>query len=239
VPWGDVAALEQATAAAGDDLAAVILEPVVERLPDAGWIAAARTICDRRGAVLIFDEIKTGFRLRRGGYMEESGVLPDLATFGKAMANGFPLACVVGRAAPMEEGVGRTWISSTLASEAMALAAAEAVLDRHAAEDVCAELAGIGRAMSEGVRAAIATSGYEGATVEGIDPMWFVRFERPHDESRFLARALAHGVMFKRGAYNYVALPHAPLLHDIEAGASKAFVEMVEEDEHGAGEDDA
>jgi glutamate-1-semialdehyde aminotransferase len=148
------------------------------------------------------------------------------------MANGYPLAAVVGRAAPMDEAFGRgAWISSTLASEAIALAAAEAVLDRHATEDVCATLAAIGREMRSGAQAAIAASGVGGVAVEGIDPMWFFRFDDAGDEAAFLARALGHGVLFKRGAYNYPALPHEGRLNVIEGAASQAFVELVEGDE--------
>jgi len=88
VPFDDVAALEQAAADAGSGLAAIVIEPVVERLPSEEWIARARALCDASGAVLIFDEMKTGFRLRTGGYQEYSRVTPDLAAFGKAMANG-------------------------------------------------------------------------------------------------------------------------------------------------------
>ncbi len=79
-----------------------MLEPVIERLPSEEWVAAARASATSSGAVLVFDEIKTGFRLRAGGYQEYATVEPDLATFGKAMANGYPLAAVVGRAAVME-----------------------------------------------------------------------------------------------------------------------------------------
>jgi glutamate-1-semialdehyde aminotransferase len=236
VPFGDADALSAAVRRAGADLACIVLEPVVERLPPAEWLMLARSLCDATGALLVFDEVKTGFRVATGGWQEKGGVVPDLASFGKAMANGFPLAAVVGRAAPMDEAFARgTWISSTLASEAIALAAADAVLDRHAAEDVCAELAAIGAEMRGGAAAAIATSGIDGVSVEGIDPMWFFRFDQAGDESRFLARALAHGVMFKRGAYNFAALPHRPLLADIEAAASQAFVELMEE----GGADDA
>ena len=79
-------------------LAAIVLEPVIERLPSPEWIARAREVCDATGAALVFDEIKTGFRLRRADTSSSPGVTPDLATFGKAMANGYPLAAVVGRA---------------------------------------------------------------------------------------------------------------------------------------------
>ena len=84
------------------NLAAVILEPLVHDVAPAAWLSAARRACDRTGAVLIFDEIKTAFRVRTGGVQELLGVLPDLTTLGKAMANGYPLAAVVGRAGVME-----------------------------------------------------------------------------------------------------------------------------------------
>src|SRR5206468_3521568 len=82
----------------------------------------------RVGAVLVFDEIKTAFRLAIGGAAERYGVRPDLTVLGKALANGFPLAVVGGREDLMS-GVARTWISSTLATESVALAAAQATVD--------------------------------------------------------------------------------------------------------------
>jgi glutamate-1-semialdehyde aminotransferase len=133
VPFDDVGALDAACRTAGRDLAAVVIEPVIERLPSAEWIAAARGLCDELGAVLVFDELKTGFRLARGGYQELAGVTPDLAAFGKAMANGFPLAAVVGNKSIMEAAT-RTWISSTLAGESMSIAAALAVLHIYESE---------------------------------------------------------------------------------------------------------
>jgi glutamate-1-semialdehyde 2,1-aminomutase len=117
-------------AEAGGDLAAIVIEPVVERLPSREWLDAARRLCDAQGAVLVFDEIKTGFRLRPGGYQDYGKFEPDIAAFGKAMANGFPISAVVGRAAIMEAAT-KTWISSTLASEAMSLAAVAGVLEWH------------------------------------------------------------------------------------------------------------
>ena len=207
IPFDDVAALEEAVTDAGPHLAAIVLEPVVERLPSEAWIRRARTLCDRTGAVLIFDEVKTAFRLRTGGYQDFAGVLPDVCAIGKAMANGFPLAAVVGRAEIMD-AARATWISSTLASETTALAAASAVLDRHTSTDVCGGLATIGRSMREAVEHALQASGYAGATIEGIDPMWMIRFSDDGDQSRFIAGAIAERVIFKRGAYNFACLAH-------------------------------
>jgi glutamate-1-semialdehyde 2,1-aminomutase len=229
VPFDDLPALELACERARDDLAAVVIEPVVERLPTPEWVAAARALCDRYGAVLIFDEVKTGFRLRPGGYQELAGVEPDLAAFGKAMANGYPVSAVAGRAAVMEVAE-RTWISSTLAGEATALAATAAVLDHYEQNDVCDSLATIGDAMREAVQRAIEACGIAGVTVEGIAPMWFLRFDSPAREARFLALALEEGVLFKRGPYNFASLAHdEETIIELERVASTAFVSLAEE----------
>jgi glutamate-1-semialdehyde 2,1-aminomutase len=231
VPFDDVAALERACQEAGSDLAAIVLEPVIERLPSREWLDAARRLCDASGAVLVFDEIKTGFRLRPGGYQEYGTFEPDLAAFGKAMANGFPIAAVVGRAAVMEAAA-NTWISSTLASETTALAAVGGVLDWHDRGEVCDTLWRTGEEMMDAVRRSIAASGVGGVTVDGIAPMWMLSFDSPERESRFLELAVSEGVLFKRGAYNYPSMAHdEETLVDIERAASTALVTLAEETE--------
>jgi glutamate-1-semialdehyde aminotransferase len=230
VPFDDVPALERAVSDAGNRLAAIVIEPVFERLPSPEWIARARELATSAGAVLVFDEIKTGFRLRTGGYQAHADVVPDLAAFGKAMANGFPLSAVVGDRDVMD-AARKTWISSTLASEASALAAAAAVLSWHDQVDVCDSLWHIGSEMRSAVTDAIAASGVEGITVDGIDPMWMLRFDRPERERRFLELAAANGLLLKRGAYNYAALAHdEDALRDLERGASGALVELRDEE---------
>ncbi|MFN8574892.1 MAG: aminotransferase class III-fold pyridoxal phosphate-dependent enzyme [Gemmatimonadaceae bacterium] len=231
VPFDDLPALERAVKAAGGNLAAIILEPIVEREPSEAWVEAARSLCESSGAVLIFDEMKTGFRVRAGGYQVLSGITPDLATFGKALANGYPLAVVVGRERIMQAAA-KTWISSTLAGEGTALAAAGAVLDRYAGEDdVCEQLAEIGRSMRSSVEAAIQASGIRGVRVSGLDPMWMLHFEDPAIEREFLVRSAREGVLFKRGAYNYASLAHGEeeVLVEIERVASSVFVGLAEE----------
>ena len=207
VPFDDVAALRAACDAAGSDLAAVMVEPIVERLPSPAWLAAARELCDRAAAALVFDEVKTGFRVHAGGFQALGGVVPDLAVFGKAMANGYPLSAVVGRAAVMEAGRA-AWISSTLASEGTALAAAGSVLDVHAERDVAAALRTAAAALRAAVARAVRESGAEGVTVDGIDPMWFLRFDDERAQQRFLEGALDAGALFKLGAYNFASLAH-------------------------------
>lgn len=232
VPYDDVAVLQAAVDEAGNQLAAIVIEPVIERLPSVEWIAKARELTTAVGAVLILDEIKTGFRLRTGGYQAYADVMPDLAAFGKAMANGYPLSAVMGHRDIME-AARKTWISSTLASEASALAAAAAVLSWHDTADVCDSLWAIGADMRRAITAAIEASGVDGVTVDGIDPMWLLRFDDPRREQRFLELSAQHGVLFKRGAYNFAALAHdEDAIREIEGGASAALVDLRDEDEN-------
>lgn len=99
--WNDVHLLRQTLARHGGELAAVIMEPVmcnsacIPPLP--GFLQAARDLCTEYGIALIFDEVITGFRLDLSGAQGYFGVTPDLATYGKAMANGFPIACLAGK----------------------------------------------------------------------------------------------------------------------------------------------
>lgn len=115
VPFDDVLALRSAVAL-GPAPAAIIIEPLVHDIASLEWLQVARDEATRVGAVLIFDEVKTAFRVRTGGVQALRDVTPDLTTLGKAMANGYPLAAVVGRADVMD-AARRTWISSTAASE--------------------------------------------------------------------------------------------------------------------------
>ena len=239
VPFDDLVALEAAVDAAHGRLAAIVLEPVVERLPSTAWLRAARHACDRHGAVLIFDEVKTGCRLHVGGFQattDTAGVLPDVATFGKALANGYPLSAVCGRAAVMD-AARRAWISSTLASEATALAAAHAVLDRHDAEDVCGRLRANGDALRAVVREARDESGVGDVSLHGISQMWFLRFDGPSDraarrEATFLDAARGAGVLFKRGAYDYATLAHdADVVPPVRQAAAAGFAAVRRLDE--------
>jgi len=201
-PFDDLAALEARLDAAAP--AAVVVEPVIERAPSPGWLAGVRAAATRRGAVLVFDEIKTAFRLGVGGAAARWSVRPDLAVLGKALANGFPLAALVGRAELMAR-VQETWISSTLATEYVALAAAGAVLDVWAEVDVAAHLARVGARMRAALEAGAAAGGW---TVEGIPEMWFLRFADAARERRFLLGCAGRGVLLKRGAYNFPSLAH-------------------------------
>jgi glutamate-1-semialdehyde 2,1-aminomutase len=207
LPYDDPDAARGAIREAGDRLAAVVVEPLVVTAPSREWLETVRAETTRVGAVLVFDEVKTAFRLAIGGAAERWGVLPDLVVLGKAMANGLPLAAVGGRTDLMA-GVAHTWISSTLATESVALAAARATLDVFERDAVCAHLHRVGTRLLHGLHdrqhrhAGIVTG------VAGVAEMCFLHFAS-EDLSRAVAAGCARrGLLFKRTAYNFVSLAH-------------------------------
>ena len=208
LPFIDREAWRSALVDAGDSLAAVMIEPYIEILADAEWLRELRAHCDHVGAVLIFDEVKTGFRLHRGGAQSLLGVIPDLASIGKALANGYPLAAVVGKAEVMA-AANRTWISSTLATELTAISAAHAVLDQHDARDVCGLLHSTGRELRRAIDAAVQAAGSH-LQASGDDTMFIIRW--PDDETMDHKLALLRdaGVLAKRGPYQFPMLAMSP-----------------------------
>jgi len=206
VPFDDVAALHDAVASAGATLAAIIVEPLVHHVASIEWLTAARDLCDQQGAVLIFDEVKTAFRVRTGGVQQLLGITPDLTTIGKALANGYALAAVVGRERVMSM-VSRTWISSTLAAESTALAAARVVLAVHARADVCGALDRIGAQLQRAVRDALAPHAL-GIGVDGPPVMWRLTATHEPTLDALVAECARRGLLLKRGAYQFAALAH-------------------------------
>ncbi len=101
LPFNDIEALEFTVSTRGHEIAAIILEPIPHNigcvLPQIGFVQTLRRLCDEHGIILIFDEVVTGFRHGLGGYQETLGVLPDLTTLAKAIANGYPCAALAGR----------------------------------------------------------------------------------------------------------------------------------------------
>ncbi len=133
--YNDVAAVDTAFERYGSSLAAVIIEPIFHNLgvvlPDKGFLETCRNLCDEHGALLIFDEIITGFRHGLGGAQDRLGVLPDVSTFGKAMANGFPVSAVAGRRQYMSNFVpeGPVLFSGTFTGQLVNVAAALANIE--------------------------------------------------------------------------------------------------------------
>ena len=207
IPFNDVEGARRAIREAGDRLAVVVIEPLVVLEPTREWLETVRAETARVGAVLVFDEIKTAFRLAIGGAAERYGVRPDLAVLGKALANGFPLAVVGGRADLMA-AVTRTWISSTLATEGVALAAAQATLNVFEGKDVCGHLHQVGTRLLHGLHRLHRKHADLVTGVAGVAEMCFLHFASDRVSLEVARGCAARGLLFKRTAYNFVSLAH-------------------------------
>jgi glutamate-1-semialdehyde 2,1-aminomutase len=178
-------------------IAAMITEPILQNIgvvhPREGYLAALRALADEFGFLLIFDEVKTGFRHALGGYSEISGVRPDLVTYGKAVANGFPLALLGGKREHMDtivhpDPAKRPLVSGTYNGHPVAVAAAIRTVEYLLAEGpkVYGHVEALGRQMEEGLKAI------------------------------FAAHRVTAAIARQGSAFSYYLMPRAPVdLHDI------------------------
>ena len=197
VPYNDAEAVGRAFEAAPDEIAAVIVEPVAANMgvipPQEGFLRELRRFCDGFGALLILDEVITGFRLGRGGAQELYGVTPDLTMLGKVVGGGFPLAAFGGRAEVMEHlaPVGPVYQAGTLSGNPVAVAAGLAALDLIDRLDPYPALRERGQRLREGLGQAFQKAGVP-ARISGVDHLFSVFFtERPVRDYRE-ARAADH-----------------------------------------------
>jgi len=137
-----------------DQFAAVILEPMNVAYPEKGFLEAVKELTHKNGAVLVFDETITGFRYSKGGAQEYFGVTPDLATFGKGLANGYPLSAVAGRADIMRL-MEEVFFSFTFGGETLSLAASLATMTKLQKEPVIETITATGKKILEGLNALI------------------------------------------------------------------------------------
>jgi len=189
-PYGDLDALEDLLKAHDGEFAAVMLEPMNVAFPPEGYLEGVRSLAHRHGALLIFDETITGFRFANGGAQALFGVTPDLATFGKGLANGYPLSAVAGRADVMAE-MEQVFFSFTMGGEALSLAAANAVLDKLATKPVLKRIHKLGRAVMTGVEDQIHAHGLDDVLAISGHPAWsFLNFREAGGASVFELKTL-------------------------------------------------
>lgn len=182
-------------------IAAVIMEPMNSTFPKPGFLESVQKQTGSAGALLIFDETITGFRFTKGGAQELFGVTPDISTFGKGMANGFPLSAVVGRRDVMME-MEEIFFSGTFGGELLSLAAAKSVLQRHLKGGICQQLSDIGEEMSSQTEEIIAHKNLgEVLTLTG-HPSWKFLNWRPTElysidelKTYFMQQAFQRGLL--------------------------------------------
>ncbi len=213
----------------GERLAAIVLEPARYGEPPAGWLQHVRETADRLGAVLVFDEITSGFRRTVGGAHLELGVEPDVAVYAKAMSNGYPMGAVIGRRGVLEAAE-RSFVSSTYWSERIGPTAALATIGKLREHDVPARLCATGERMRAGWRQLASEHGLEIAT-KGIAPLPTFSLDAG-DESR-AAMTLYTQCMFDEGFLAaggfYASYAHTDEVVDRAlAASSRAFARVRE-----------
>ena len=179
LPYNDLTAVEAAFAARPNEIAAVILEPVAGNMgcvpPEPGYLAALREITTREGAVLIFDEVMTGFRVAHGGAQQLYGVIPDMTCLGKIIGGGLPCGAFGGRAEIMNmlAPLGPVYQAGTLSGNPLAMAAGIATLAFLAAnsEAVYGSLELASQTLAEGVAEVLADAGMP-VTTNRVGAMW-------------------------------------------------------------------
>jgi len=145
--------IESVKAALDEDTACVILEPFVFEAPKPGFLRELKTVCEANGILLIFDEMWTGFRVALGGAQEYFGVMPDLACYSKAFANGMPISLLTGRKDVMQLFNEEVFFFTTFGGEALSLAAAIATIREMEQKNVPAYLAAKGKLLKDGYNA--------------------------------------------------------------------------------------
>ncbi len=233
VPYNDLDAVREAFVRHAGHIAAIILEPVacnmglVQPLP--GFLAGLRETCDANGALLIFDEVITGFRLGLGGAQAHYGVRPDLTTFGKIIGGGLPVGAYGGRRDLMQRvaPLGPVYQAGTLSGNPLAMAAGIATLDQLAQPGFYERLEQNARQLEQGVEKVLAQQGHP-ARIDRIGSIFYLWFKqgasagpRNYDEiksadtarfTRFFRALLDEGVAVAPSAFEvgFVSAAHEP-----------------------------
>ncbi|MEA3208670.1 MAG: glutamate-semialdehyde -aminomutase [Chthoniobacter sp.] len=237
LPFNDFEALERLFKESGEEVAAVIVEPVPANaglyLPRPGFLERLRELCTESGALLIFDEVMTGFRLARGGYQERCGITPDLTALGKVIGGGLPVGAFGGRGPIMDclSPDGPVYQAGTLSGNPLAMAAGLAQLHELDRVDGWKRLEQIGAAFEDATRAALRRAGRDYTFQRigsmfclyfGPGPIWNLadaqRSNRPAFNA-FFHRCLEGGVYFAPSQFETGFLSLAHTSDDLEKTA--------------------
>ncbi len=205
-PYNDLDRLTDLMSKHGDETAAIIMTPFGHPLhqkmqePLPGFLEGVRALADRYGAVLVFDEVRTCFRLRMGGAQELYGVFPDLTVLGKGMANGYAISVVTGKADVMMAAAQKLFISSTFFPNSDGYIAALKTVEIMNRERVLDNIWAKGERFLKKVQAII--DKYDvGAELTGVAPMFFITFKRDEADTQRTRRDTFYTQMIRRGFF--------------------------------------
>ncbi len=221
--YNDLDSLRAVLEAHRGEVACVIMWPCEIDTPRPGFLEGVKELAHRHGALFVLDEIRTGFRVALGGAQQHFAVEPDLATFGKAMANGFTLSVVAGRADHMRR-VRDSWFSSTFNTSSIDQAAALATIGELRRTDAIARIWRTGRRLMDGLDRLAAAYGVEAQAVS-LPPTPYLRFTYRDPAAReaakqiFFTETVRRGVFFHPHHHWFVSAAHgeAELAETLEA----------------------
>ncbi len=228
--YNDLASLERLLDEYPEEFAAIILEPMNLEWPEQGFLEGVRELATRTGTVLVFDETITGFRYAAGGAQQLFDVTPDLATFGKGLANGYPLAALAGRRDIMHL-MEEVFFSFTFGGEMLSLAAAKAVLDKLEREPVLERMAHLGARLQEKLRQLIADEKLSHIFGVKGHPTWsFLTIADAPDANAFEMKTLLMQELHERGFLSFGShnISYAHSEQDIDA-LIVAYLEILPE----------
>lgn len=226
--YNEIEGLDTIIAAHGDELAAIVMEPVRSYEPAPGFLERVRELANETGAVLIFDEVTSGFRMNTGGMHLLYGTMPDMAVFAKGMSNGYPMAAIIGRGDVMQAAQ-ESFISSTYWTEKIGPVAALATIRKHKAQNVPKHLAEVGEMMRDGWRQGALKAGLS-ITVTGVPALTYFSFNYENAQA---IRTLFTQEMLGRGylATNafYATYAHKPAhMKTFAADVEEVFASLAD-----------
>jgi glutamate-1-semialdehyde 2,1-aminomutase len=230
--YNDAASLEKLLKEHPGEFAAVIMEPMNVAFPKAGFLEDVQRLCRENGALLVFDETITGFRYAIGGAQELFGITPDLATFGKGLANGYPVSAVAGRADVMKL-MEEVFFSFTFGGETLSLAAALATMHKLQREPVVATMKATGERVLHDTQAAIDRHELGDVFALSGHPTWsFLQFKDARGATMWEIKTLFMQEMLKRGVLTYgthnISYAHTGADLDQLAGAYDETFDVIE-----------
>ena len=211
--------LEELMAIHGNETAAIIMTPFGhpnhEKMqePDPGFLEGVRDVADKYGAVLVYDEIRTAFRLRMGGAQELYGVTPDLTVLGKAIANGYPISVVTGKKEVMSTAADRLFISSTFFPNSEGFVAALKTIEILERDNVLENIWEKGERFLKNIRGLLEKYPV-GADLSGVAPMFYITFEKEESgvykakRKDFYTQLIRKGFFFSPYHHAYISFRH-------------------------------
>ncbi|MFH1156421.1 MAG: aminotransferase class III-fold pyridoxal phosphate-dependent enzyme [Pseudomonadota bacterium] len=232
--------LSELMALHGNETAAIIMTPFghpnheVMQAPAPGFLQGVRDLADRYGTVLVFDEIRTGFRLSMGGAQKLYGVTPDLTVLGKAMANGYPISVVTGKRDVMMAAAHKLFISSTFFPNSEAFVAALKTIEILERDRVLETIWEKGNTFMTGIQSII--DKYEtGAELTGVAPMFYVTFKKDDTgdykarRKEFYTQLIRRGMFFTPFHHAYICFRHTDQDLDLALKAMDDSMALVKD----------